>query len=390
VRLNSVWTFLASCITLMLSLILGACGGNSSVTTPPPPPPAEFLYATSNAAVLVFSVDPSTGALTPAPNGPSVPGGFGIAANPSASFLYSSDNAAGGVAGFSINQSGALSAVNGSPFLLPNDPPYSSLSFVDSLAMHPSGNFLYAPDAQSNTVVGFAIDGTTGGLTALPGSTFPAGTSPQQVVIIPSGGFLYASDLSSPGGIWGFSVNSSTGVLTTIAGSPFPTVSGEYADGLVAHPSGKFLFSVIPNGNCVEAFSVDETTGALTAVMGSPFTLGVQTFSVAYSIAQDPAGKFLYALGSMDERIYEFTIDANSGILTPVADSPVLDDQFLGLSSVVVDPAGKFLYFSGQDTGLIEVRSIDGSTGALTLTLDSPASAEPLPRGMTMVSVPQQ
>ena len=394
-RLNSVWTFSASCATLMLSLILAGCAGNSSFTTPPPPPqPAEFLYATSNPAVLVFSADTSTGALTLEPNGPAAPGGFGIVANPSASFLYSSDDTAGGVAGFSISQTGVLSAVTGSPFQLPNDPPYWNLGNVDSLAMHPSGQFLYAPDSPANEVVAFAIDGTTGVLTPIPGSPFPAGTQPEQVVVTPSGQFLYVSDddtRASAGGIWAFTINSSTGSLTTIAGSPFPTFNGLNPDGLVIHPSGKFLYSAIPYGNSVEGFTIDPNSGKLTEMPDSPFALGgVGAFPVAFSIAQDPAGKFLYALGSEDGRIYGFTIDPNSGALTPAAGSPYGRGSSLFASSLIVDPAGKFLYFCGENSPYIGILSIDGTTGALSPASESSVYAAATPLGMTFVTVPQQ
>src|SRR3984957_11273824 len=172
-RLSCVRALAAAGVPLIFLFALAGCGSGSSSgigTTPPPPAPSAFLYATMHAAVLVFSVDSSTGALPLEPNGPSAPGAFGIAATPSASFLYSSNDTAGGVAGFSISQTGALSAVDGSPFLLPNDPPYSNLDNVDSLAMHPSGQFLYAPDSPVNQVVAFAIDSTTGVLTPISGS----------------------------------------------------------------------------------------------------------------------------------------------------------------------------------------------------------------------------
>ena len=396
-RLSCVRALVAAVVLLILLFGLVGCGGGSSSrigTTPPPPAPSEFLYATSNANVLVFGVDTSTGALTLEPNGPSAPGGFGIAATPSASFLYSSNDTAGGVAGFSISQTGALSAVDGSPFLLPNDPPYSNLNNVDSLAMHPSGQFLYAPDPPANEVVAFGVDSSTGVLTPIPGSPFPAGTQPEQVVVAPSGQFLYVSDddtSASAGGIWGFTINSSTGSLTTISGSPFPTLNGLNPDGLVIHPSGKFLYSAIPYGNSVEAFTIDPTSGTLTEMPGSPFTLGgTGDFPVAFSIAQDPAGKFLYALGSEDGRIYGFTVDANSGALTPATGSPYGQVPTLFASSLIVDPAGKFLYFCGENSPYIGILSIDGTTGALSPASESSVFAAATPYGMTIVSVPQQ
>jgi 6-phosphogluconolactonase len=394
-RFSSVRALVAAGVLLILLFALVACGGGSSSgigTAPPPPAPSEFLYATSNANVLVFSADSSTGALTLEPNGPSAPGGFGIAANPSASFLYSSNDTAGGVAGFSISQTGALSAVNGSPFLLPNDPPYSNLNNVDSVAMHPSGQFLYVPDSPANEVVAFAIDSTTGVLTPISGSPFPAGNQPEQVVVTPSGQFLYASDDpdAGTGGIWGFTINSSNGALMTIPGSPFATLTGANPDGLVLHPSGKFLYSAIPYGNSVEAFTIDPTSGRLTEMPGSPFTLSVGGFPAAFSIAQDPAGKFLYALGSEDGNIYEFTVDAGSGSLTPVAGSPFHQGSVLYASSLIVDPSGKSLYFSSENSVYIQVLSIDGTTGALSAAPESSVYAAATPLGMTFVSVPQQ
>jgi 6-phosphogluconolactonase len=394
-RLSCVRALVAAGVLLIFLFALVDCGGGSSsriVTTPPPPAPSEFLYATTNANDLVFSVDTSTGALTLEPNGPSAPGGFGIAANPSASFLYSSNDTSGGVAGFSISQTGALSAVNGSPFLLPNDPPYSNLNNVDSLAMHPSGQFLYAPDSPANEVAAFAIDSTTGVLTPISGSPFPVGNQPGQVAVTPSGQFLYASDDpdAGTGGIWGFTIDLSTGALTTIAGSPFPTFNGLNPDGLVIHPSGKFLYSAIPYGNSVEAFTIDPTSGTLTEIPGSPFILSVGGFPAAFSIAQDPAGKFLYALGSEDGKIYGFTVDANSGALTPAAGSPYGRGSSLFASSLIVDPAGKFLYFCGEPSTYIGILSIDGTTGALSEASESSAYAAATPYGMTIVSVPQQ
>ncbi len=301
---------LAAVCLLSILLILIGCGGGSSPSgggTPPPPTSAQCLFATSNATVLTFSMDTSSGALTLKANGPSAPGNFGIAASPSASFLYTSDAMTGGVAGFSISSSGTLTAVSGSPFPLPNDPPGSTFPPVDSLAMHPSAKFLFAPDSPASGVVGFVIDSTTGALSVVPGSPFATEAGPEQVAIDPPGRFLYVSDLSGPG-ISGFDINATTGVLTPITGSPFS--SEESPDGLVVHSSGKFIYSALTYDNSIQALAIDQTTGALTEIHGSPFLLPpVEGFQAnPYSIAQDPAGKFLYALASSNGRIYEFRL----------------------------------------------------------------------------------
>ncbi|MGD0568248.1 MAG: beta-propeller fold lactonase family protein [Candidatus Sulfotelmatobacter sp.] len=387
-QFRSVRALVEICI-LSTALTLAGCGSGSSSfqTSPPPPAPAEFLYTTSYGSILVFSLNPTTGVLTEEPSGPLSPGGFGIAANPSNTFLYSIDDYVGGVDASSISQTGALSAVSGSPFLLPDAPPGFGSPPVDSLAMHPSGNFLYAPDPPANEVVGFAIDSTTGALTPVPGSPFPTGTQPEQVVIDPSGQFLYVSDFSG-WGISGFTISSSTGALTTITGSPF--FSDGDPDGIVVHPSGKFLYCTNTYENSIAAFTIDQTTGVLAAVPDSPFSLGLGVSSAPYSMAQDPAGKFLYVLGSGDGNIYEFAVDANSGALTPATGSPVHQGLGLDASSLTVDPAGKYLYFSSQLQDYIHILNIDGTTGALSWAAESSVSADGFPLGLTIVTLPQQ
>jgi 6-phosphogluconolactonase (cycloisomerase 2 family) len=155
--------------------------------------------------------------------------------------------------------------------------------------------------------VGFVIDSTTGALSVVPGSPFATEAGPEQVAIDPPGRFLCVSDLSGPG-ISGFDINATTGVLTPITGSPFS--SEESPDGLVVHSSGKFIYSALTYDNSIQALAIDQTTGALTEIHGSPFLLPpVEGFQAnPYSIAQDPAGKFLYALASSNGRIYEFRL----------------------------------------------------------------------------------
>jgi 6-phosphogluconolactonase (cycloisomerase 2 family) len=382
---------------LLVVLTLAGCGGGNSSfggTPPPPPPaPAEILYATSYEGILKFSVDSSTGALGSQSLSNFFAGTYGIAATPSASFLYASNADLGTITGFSISKSGDLSEVSGSPFLFTTNSSFGVYPPVDNLAMHPSGKFLYAPNVSENTVEGFAIDGATGNLTALPRSPFPAGSLPLQVAIVPSGAFLYTSNYGD-NTISGFTIDSSSGSLTQIGGSPFP-VPGEFPDGLIVHPSGKFLYAVVPlvggvgmGENGVASFTIDQTSGALKPVQGSPVTFGTE-FPGPFSIAEDPSGKCLYVLGSSDGKIYEFSIDATTGGLTPLAGSPYNQELILYASDLTVDPSGKFLYYSSESVADLDILQIDGTTGALSPATPSYVPAG-LPLGLTVVSVPQQ
>jgi 6-phosphogluconolactonase len=354
-----------------LSLTLAACGGGGATFStggnPPPPPAKEFIFGDGDNSVRAFSVNTQTGAPTQTSTIAGNQGGFGIAVNPAATFLYTDDLANGGIDGFSIGASGALSSISGSPFPMPSG---WAPSQVDNLAIDPAGKFLYSPDSASNEIVGFTINGTTGALAPLSGSPFPAGASPEQVVITPSGNFLYASDGNDPqGGISAYSIDSTTGALTSIAGSPFPTAAGGGPDCLVVDSTGKFLFAALPFLNGIAAFTIDSGTGVLTAVAGSPFSPSLGgAFPIMYSIALSPNGKFLYAQAAIDADIYGFTVDPSTGALTSMTGSPFGTIFITNMNNLVVDPSGNFLYV-GEETGdSFFYLTIDPTTGALTQT----------------------
>jgi 6-phosphogluconolactonase (cycloisomerase 2 family) len=147
---------------------------------------------------------------------------------------------------------------------------------VGTLAVHPSGNFLYATSGMAaNGILGWSIDGTTGRLAVLPGSPFQLGVAIYGGAFDPSGKFLYAS--ASAGGILGFSVDANSGALTPIAGSPF--ASSSVLGGPTIEPSGRFLFAVDGKNSAIVGFSIDSATGAL-APLGSPTAVSAHPMSL--------------------------------------------------------------------------------------------------------------
>jgi 6-phosphogluconolactonase len=79
--------------------------------------------------------------------------------------------------------------------------------------------FAYVANATSNNVSGYTINATTGALTAIAGSPFPAGSFPFSVAVDPTGKFAYVAN-SSSNNVSGYTINATTGALTAIAGSP--------------------------------------------------------------------------------------------------------------------------------------------------------------------------
>jgi 6-phosphogluconolactonase (cycloisomerase 2 family) len=86
------------------------------------------------------------------------------------------------------------------------------------VTVEPTGKFLYVTNTQSADVSAYSID-ASGSLASVPGSPFPAGTSPAAITADPSGRFIYVTDYSQ-NEIRSFSINSN-GSLSSIQGSPF-------------------------------------------------------------------------------------------------------------------------------------------------------------------------
>jgi 6-phosphogluconolactonase (cycloisomerase 2 family) len=97
-----------------------------------------------------------------------------------------------------------------------------------AVTIDPSGQFAYVPNAGSNNVSAYAINGTTGALTAMAGSPFATGTGPDSLSFDSSGDFAYLANHGS-GSVSAFSINATTGALTAVAGSPFATGANPYS-----------------------------------------------------------------------------------------------------------------------------------------------------------------
>jgi 6-phosphogluconolactonase (cycloisomerase 2 family) len=217
----------------------------------------------------------------------------------------------------------------------------------------------------------FEIDPASGALRAVAGSPFALSGSLATIAFHPTGAFLYASFAALPepatsGGIRCYAVNRTTGAPTEVAGSPFATTLRGGA--VVLHPSGKFLYDGGAFATGVHAFTVDAATGALTAVAGSPFP-GANSDPTAIDVAIDPRGQYLYASDFLGT-VTGYRIDASSGVLTPVPGSPF--NARPSPYSVAVDPAGRFVHVGNDDGGHISVFSLDRATGTITPVAGSP------------------
>ncbi len=256
-------------------------------------PSGRFAYVANSGSsdVSAYTIDSTTGALTSVAGSPFTAGTtpFSVTVDPSGRFAYvanlGSGSVSGNVSAYTIDRStGALSPVPGSPFV--------AGSFPSSVAVDSSGEFAYVVNECGNifcsligSVSAYTIDSSTGALSPIAASPFATGMSPRSVAVHPSSRFAYVANGSSSD-VSAYTGDSSTGALTPVPASPFAAGAGPRS--AAVDPSGKFAyvanqcgdFACTVNGN-VSAYTIDSSTGALTPISASPFAAGAFALSVA-------------------------------------------------------------------------------------------------------------
>lgn len=254
-------------------------------------PQGRYLYvgheSTGVAAVTAYTIDSATGALTAisgspfvVATGPALASPVAVHVSPDGKFLYvgsSQSSPEPNSFAYSIDQnSGALTAINGSPF--------GSIEDAISVYVHPSGKFVYYAQYFAPTgVVSYARDLTSGFLSLLDGSPFQAGLAPGFITGDVLGRFVYVAnsgDATGLSAISGFTVNNTTGALTPISGSPF--AADKNAIGFAIDETVQFAYAANNEAgtSSVTAYTINSSTGALTQVSGSPYATGTSPFGV--------------------------------------------------------------------------------------------------------------
>ena len=189
----------------------------------------EQVYVVSNDGWIVgtFTVDTSSGALTWVYNEPSHEGPNAVVSDPTGKFVYATNGASADVSAYAITP-GAMSGDNPEPLTPVMGSPFAAGGTPNSLVIEPSGKYLYVTNNGDNTISAYQIDSSSGALAQISGSPFAitgGGSEPEQIVVDPTGKYLYvacaALNGNSTGAVTAFSITASTGAITQLSGSPF-------------------------------------------------------------------------------------------------------------------------------------------------------------------------
>jgi 6-phosphogluconolactonase (cycloisomerase 2 family) len=255
-----------------------------------------------SSAISVYAIDFATETATEITGSPFPAGDtlINIAIDPTGNYLYGADQWNDTVLMFRIDPAtGAL----------------TPLGLVDAydthgIAMHPSGQFLF-DGSESSYVRSWVIDPATGGLTPAPNSPYAVEGCYVWLAPTPDGKFLYAAGQDY---FAGFAVNGTTGELTLLEGMPMYLDIDVNLKSIAITPDGKYMYAADFYSNVVAGLAIDAVTGGVTLVTEEPFPAG----TMPKSVAVDEYGKFVYVANYGSDSISAYRIDAATGVLTAV------------------------------------------------------------------------
>ena len=272
-------------------------------------------------AVHAYSVDPTSGELTPLggqPGGDTVP--CYVSLTKDGQHLLSAGYGQGSVAMFPIDADGKIKpmsclAAHADPKI---DPASKRVPRAHSVLPDPSGKVLLSPDLGYDRIYihNSPPEGNCDGVITPhdpPYVELPLKTEPRHLAWHPNGKLLVVmNEVSSS--VSSFKFDAEKGSLTRVQTErslPADFAGKSYGADIVVHPNGKFLYGTNRGHHSVTLMSIDPVSGALKRLEN--FASGADWPQV---VRIDPGAKFLLVANMRGDCVVVFKIDAESGKLT--------------------------------------------------------------------------
>jgi hypothetical protein len=345
-------------------------------------PTEELLGLDSNGNLHGILIDPATGALGPI--GPVVAGAVtSLAVHPGGSHVYATMSAGNSVGAFTIDSSGSLSAIAGSPFASPVLP--------NGLVVDSAGSRLFA--ASSAGFIAYQIASPSGALSMISGSPFAAPSTSAGVTgattcangCVASDGYLYyAAFTNDPAWcVLGYAVDGTSGALLE-PGFLFGCNSNAAGISGLALDSGGNALYVAEVGTGLLEFNINTTTGQPSSA--TDLTASGPDDTSVWPVLT--SGNFLYAYtnvvgGASNGYIAGYQVPT-SGLAAALPNTTAFAAFTPGAS--VGDRSGRFVYFAGTDA--IYGFSVDPATGKLAPTPGSPYATSVVFGSLVAAAIP--
>lgn len=299
-----------------------------------------------------YSIDSTTGALSPVAAGPVASPAFpeALTIDSTGKFVYASSAASDVLSAYRINAAdGALSPLTSSPVAAGDQPGFIAVD-EDSTPVQASSKFLYTTDAATDNIHTFAIaaDGT---LTA--GGDI-ATADPLGITLDPRGRYAYAVAEGSET-IRVYSVAAQNGALTEVASVPLAPGAGAKHIGI--EPSGRYAYVSLQTTQQIARYTIDASTGGLSSVTLTNVGEDVNQLTVT------PNGRWLLASTANSTNLHRYRIDSSNGDLLDHAAVPVGNP----IDSLSVEASGRYVYLTSSAAGALYSYEINSQSGVLSL-----------------------
>ncbi|MFJ3905475.1 lactonase family protein [Streptomyces sp. NPDC090025] len=165
--------------------------------------------------------------------------------------------------------------------------------------------------------------------------------------------------------------------------------AGPHAHQVLPDPTGRWLLAVDLGTDSVEISALDPATGGLRPHGSAALRPGTGPRHLVFH----PAGSHAYVLNELVPTVTVCRWDAEAGVLTPLGETPVVQDVAEGAagdvespaypSEVVVDPEGRFLWAAVRGADTLAVLALDPSGDTARLVGSVPCGGR-WPRDLTL------
>ena len=274
------------------------------------------VNGTPGGAVAAFSIDPQTGALAHINTQSSIGGGpCHIDIDPTGRYAFVANYGGGSVAVLPINADGSLGEATdfvqheGSSV----DPARQKEPHAHSFFVAPNGKYALAPDLGLDKIMVYAIDHDSGKLTAQEPGRVEPGQGPRHLAYHPGNGRLYViNEMGNT--ITAFDFDQDSGVMTrgqTISTLPDGYAETSHTADIHVHPNGKFVYGSNRGHDSIAVYAVLDNGDLETIEIVPTGGQGPRNFGL------DPTGAYLIVGGGGSNDIITFSVDSDSGKLTP-------------------------------------------------------------------------
>lgn len=180
-----------------------------------------------------------------------------------------------------------------------------------------TGRHIAAADLGIDKVQLFQLATSTGKLSLVDEAPVTQGAGPRHLAFHPNGRYLYViNELNATISVFGYSNGKIGKEIQTISTVPADFPAHKSTAEIMVHPSGKFLygsnrkFEDHPLADSIVGYSIDPSTGRLTLIEHTTRDI---RFPRHFNI--EPSGNWLYACNQKGDSIVQFSIDPQTGQL---------------------------------------------------------------------------